>query len=79
MSSLMQLLKTIEANKFVETYRYLPDVVLSGGIFLEKDAVDQLLAEGYLQEIKQDAFGQFLGLSCRAKAVLQQTNQPCMA
>jgi hypothetical protein len=79
MSSLMQLLKMIEANKFVETYRYLPDVVLSGGTFLEKEAIDQLLEEGYLQEIKQDAFGQFLGLSCRAKAVLQQTKQLCMA
>lgn len=79
MCSLLQLLKMIERNKFVETYRYLPDVVLSGGNFIEKEAVDQLLAEGYLQEIKKDAFGQFLGLSCRAKAILQTRELHCMA
>lgn len=70
MSSLITLLKTIEKNKIIETYRYFPDVALSGGCFIEKDDLDYLREQGYLQAAKQDSFGEFLELSTRAKAVL---------
>ena len=71
MSTLLQLLKIIETNSVVETYRYFPDVALSGGCFIEKEDLDRLIEGGYLQPAKQDSFGAFLELSNRAKAVLQ--------
>lgn len=71
MSTLLQLLKMIETNNVVETYRYFPDVALSGGCFIEKEDLDLLIEEGYLQATKQDSFGSFLELSNRGKAILQ--------
>ena len=71
MSTLLQLLKIIETNNVVETYRYFPDVALSRGCFIEKEDLDKLIEGGYLQPAKQDSFGAFLELSSHAKAVLQ--------
>ena len=79
MSSLLKLLQTIEANNVVETYRYFPDVALSGGCFIEKKDLDRLIEGGYLQATKQDSFGQFLELSNRAKAVLHNRESLCVA
>lgn len=70
MSSLLKLLKIIETNHVVETYRYFPDVALSGGCFIEKEDFDYLLTEGYLQEMREDSFGKSLELSSRALEVL---------
>lgn len=79
MSTLLQLLKMIEMNNVVETYRYFPDVAISGGCFIEKDDLDRLIDGGYLQAAKQDSFGAFLELSNRAKAVLQNRDVLCAA
>ena len=78
MTSLIQLLETIEANRFVETYRNFPDVALSGGQFLDKEEIDRLISEGYLQPTTQDYFGQFLELSSRAKEVLKKSARRCV-
>ena len=79
MPSLLKLLKMIETNDVVETYRYFPDVALSGGCFIEKEDLDRLVEGGYLQATKQDALGQFLELSNRAKAVLQNKEPLCFS
>ena len=73
MSSLLKLLKIIETNHVVETYRYFPDVAVSGGCFIEKEDLDYLLTEGYLEEAKADSFGKSLELSSRARQVLGQS------
>lgn len=73
MSSLLKLLKIIETNHVVETYRYFPDVAVSGGCFIEKEDLDFLLNEGYLKETEVDSFGKSLELSSRARQVLGQS------
>ena len=73
MSSLLKLLKIIETNHVVETYRYFPDVAVSGGCFIEKEDLDFLLNEGYLKETEADSFGKSLELSSRARQVLGQS------
>ena len=70
MSTLMQLLNLIETNRFVETYNYFPDVAISGGQFLDKEEIDQLLQQGYLEPATQDRFGASLELSSWAKDIL---------
>lgn len=68
----MQLLEIIDSNKYVETYRYFPDVVLCGKQFLNKEEINALVEEGLLKTVKQDSFGEFLQLSEKGKELLQK-------
>lgn len=71
---LLKLLMIIETNHLVETYRYFPDVALSGGCFIEKEDLDYLLTK---EETKADSFRKSLELSNRDETGTQ-SKQACL-
>ncbi|HEU4469663.1 MAG TPA: hypothetical protein VFR58_01150 [Flavisolibacter sp.] len=67
---LLALLKKYSGAE-IETFRNFPDVARSGNQFISKEEVDYLVQQGYVEEKKNDSFGQLLALNERAKQLLQ--------
>lgn len=72
-SPIMPLLTIINETGVVETFHYFPEVNNSGQHKIEKEDVDYLIAEGLIKETRKDAFGKILGLTDKAKKMLQHS------
>jgi propanediol utilization protein len=67
---IIHLLHKLNSTSYVETFRNFPEVVRAGKIHLNREDVDYLFSEGYLEEKRVDSFGQLWQLSERAKLLL---------
>ena len=56
----------------VTDYYYFPEVIFAGRQRIEREAFDALLAEGFLQQIKKDAFGRFYALTPKAHQLIYE-------
>jgi hypothetical protein len=69
---LLSLLQTIGKND-IETFTHFPDIVRAGTQLMDKEEIEYLSAEGYLEERKTDSFGKFLRLTEQANRLLKKT------
>lgn len=60
-------------NRPVMDYHYFPDIVLIGKTRIEREELQMLLSEGYLQQTHRDNFGRFYALTEKAKLLLHQS------
>jgi len=67
----LSLLQKIDNNE-IETFSRFPDIIRAGGQLFEKEDIDYLSAQGYLEERKRDSFGAFLRLTDRANQLLRK-------
>jgi hypothetical protein len=58
----LELLQTINYSG-LETFKNFPDVVMAGKQRVNKEDVDYLFNQGYLEEQKTDSFGKYLKLT----------------
>jgi len=56
----------------VTDYYYFPEVVFAGRHRIDREAFDLMLAEGFLKEIRRDAFGRFYTLTPRAHQLIYE-------
>lgn len=56
----------------VTDYYYFPEVVFAGRQRIDRDAFDVMLAEGFLEQTKKDAFGRFYILTPKAHQLIYE-------
>lgn len=56
----------------VTDYYYFPEVIFAGSQRIEREAFDAMLAEGFLQQIRKDAFGRFYALTPKAQSLIYE-------
>lgn len=59
-------------NTILTDYYYFPEVVLAGNQRIDREAFDAMLAEGFLQQTKRDAFGGFYVLTPKAYQMIYE-------
>jgi hypothetical protein len=69
----LQLLQTINYSG-LETFKNFPDVVMAGKQRVNKEDVDYLFDQGYLEEQKTDSFGKFLKLTKTARDLITRND-----
>lgn len=57
-------------NTTLTDYYYFPEVVFAGRQRMDKEAFEYLKAEGYISQMKHDAFGRFYKLSKKAEDLI---------